>query len=495
MKLGRLWQSLLFGLILTGCNEPPPDTGDDDDDDDDVEINFTANYMIAQAYWYSRYNFGPLVMIGGLGEQWEPDADLVTSMIDDASDDESSASAPDVWHLISRIGTSGDPHYATGDNGDGKDWSDQLWTDVDDTPSLEALGWVAMKESMWARQFHVDAHFGVPGSGDGIPGAQQRFFGEILMSEEFIQLLDYEANPDDFGDDTAGYYVLLAAVSDFVNIAVSDEMGHSASNRYRDHLELMAADEIPATNLQDWSNNLADTLYANRPAPTTLRETSYALYGLAWYGWVNETERENVKTEMSGLADTLDGMVADNLHDRAIKLRGMIEGFRASGSADHEASALAVLAEIKADFDDETGTFASQDVYTVELMGDLIGALNSADLNLDSSFDVLVPFFEQVVNISGFQQAAPGLPAAYERLPNADDPDELFHRWPDMPTPREGDGENGIAPMYAASVTYDRAAGEWSEIDRDFHTEGAMHLANEMIWFHADELEGFPALD
>ncbi len=49
---------------------------------------------------------------------------------------------------------------------------------------------------------------------------------------------------------------------------------------------------------------------------------------------------------------------------------------------------------------------------------------------------------------------------------------------------------HGIAPVFAASVTI--GIDGWTA-DRDhFDTAGAMHAANEMIWFHSDEINGFP---
>ena len=51
--------------------------------------------------------------------------------------------------------------------------------------------------------------------------------------------------------------------------------------------------------------------------------------------------------------------------------------------------------------------------------------------------------------------------------------------------------DNGIAPVFASSVTY--KDGKW-EIDRTFDVAGAMHAANKMIWLHHDEVDGFPTL-
>lgn len=106
----------------------------------------------------------------------------------------------------------------------------------------------------------------------------------------------------------------------------------------------------------------------------------------------------------------------------------------------------------------------------------------------------LTPLFgawwEGTVNLSGFQIAAPAIPefkGAYEIL---QDPINL--RYPPLPLPKDAGGAHGIAPVFAASVTW---TGTGWQADRAwFDTAGAMHASNEFIWFHSDEVNGFPSV-
>lgn len=41
-------------------------------------------------------------------------------------------------------------------------------------------------------------------------------------------------------------------------------------------------------------------------------------------------------------------------------------------------------------------------------------------------------------------------------------------------------------------MTFDPQADKWTGIDRNFDTAGAMHAANEFIWLHHNEVNGFP---
>ena len=67
---------------------------------------------------------------------------------------------------------------------------------------------------------------------------------------------------------------------------------------------------------------------------------------------------------------------------------------------------------------------------------------------------------------------------------------EIYFRYPGMSYPPMAGGEFGIAPVFATSVSYEN--GEWIVGDRTFDSAGSMHAANEMIWLHYDEVNGFP---
>lgn len=68
--------------------------------------------------------------------------------------------------------------------------------------------------------------------------------------------------------------------------------------------------------------------------------------------------------------------------------------------------------------------------------------------------------------------------------------DHLLHRHPNLKTPLLAGGEYGIAPVFASSIEYKN--GVFTNNNDHFDTASAMHLANEMIWFHDEEVNGFP---
>ncbi len=478
-------------LTLTGCKKDIPD----------AETVFDASHMVSQGYWYSRYNFGDFVMRSGAGETYDLPQTWIDEMVAMVSDDLATASPPEKLNMLTRIYTGANPQYALPKDDDGKDWTSEAFSSPSGEVSLESLGWVGMKESMWARQFHVDAHFGTVGAAD-ISAAGQRYFGLVLVVAELLQFIDYYENTELFADDVAGHYVLLAAVSDLAVLATVDTVPHSASNRHNDILEFVSPDAIEPlgfTDAAEFLDTLARDLYATRPEPTTVREHAMAIYGLNFYGAYTGTEAAEVSAAIDAYATALSGFDATTVAEQADSLMGLTRAWRATGTADHETAASTAMDALHADFDTEAGVWTGTDTYTADDLGSIFGALNIADLHLAGSdaLSIMVPAFENLVNISGFQITAPGLGSIpeFERLPSPDDPDEMFHRYPTTPEPRSSGapGENGCAPVYAASVTTDGGGG-WTVEDDWFDAAGAFHLANEMIWFHNDEIEGYPAL-
>jgi len=483
-----------------GCSEKVPDIGDTAGYG---EIDFTASHMIAQGYWYSRYNLNDYLMKSDAGETFVLEDELpgITDYMVAASDGIDNASwYPTEWNLLRVPSTTGDPHYAGPADGDGATWTDNAWVSHGSDPSLETLGWTAMKESMWARQFHVDDHFGVPGD-DSIPGAAQRFFGGALIVQELVQLAYYSANPGEHGDDLGGYYVLLAAAADMAEIAVGEPLPHSDSNRFADFLEQAAPmiPELGGDSAADWTAALTHQIYADAVAagtPTTVREMSLAIYGLSFYGMFDDGAlADALRAQVVSYGDGLAAADLADVYEMGMAIRGLIQAWRITGDSAYEDAANSALDALLADYDADLNYFTSTTTYDVEAMAGLMSGLNAASLFLGNGNTdaVFVPAFENLINISGFQMSTPGLSgiASFEQLPNPDDPDELYHRYPPQPFPRDGDGADGIAPVYAGSVTID-SSGAWTGIDRDFNAAGAFHLANEMIWFHNDEVDGFP---
>jgi hypothetical protein len=102
--------------------------------------------------------------------------------------------------------------------------------------------------------------------------------------------------------------------------------------------------------------------------------------------------------------------------------------------------------------------------------------------------DTFGKWWEGTVDLSGVQITAPAIPdfkGAYE--PNQD---TLNLRYPALPLPADAGGQFGIAPVFAASVTCKHHA--WQADQSNFDTAGAMHTSTEMMWFHNDEVNGFP---
>ena len=178
-------------------------------------------------------------------------------------------------------------------------------------------------------------------------------------------------------------------------------------------------------------------------------------------------------------------------------LRGLIEAKRTLGIDDGTIMALA--GDFLGGFDFDKGGFANQDIYTIDDFGEIMGALNAlrtfvtADVSADDVNAVFTSFWENVMNKGGLLQSAPPIFIAKSPFEYEGEPALYFRYDQSQPVPPMAGGDFGIAPVFATSIGYSN--GAWSVIDGNFDSAGAMHASNEMIWFHYDEINGFPDVD
>jgi len=242
----------------------------------------------------------------------------------------------------------------------------------------------------------------------------------------------------------------------------------------------------------------ADTLFdkIKDMGLSTIKEKSLALQSLVWYAYSthNQENRDEALAKLNKIAGELKLMTPVNATEKAYAIRGLIEAKRALGGQIEKISSLA--SEFLADLDMTKGIFKSQNTYTIDDVAIIVGALNamrifeSAEVDEVKAEEVFTLFFDTILNKAGMQQSAPPLPVAKSKFEYEGEP-EIYFRNPSVPFPPMAGEKYGIAPVFASSVTY--KDGKW-EIDRTFDAAGAMHAANEMIWLHHDEVDGFPIL-
>lgn len=506
--------AILAACLSVSCSDAdtgttPPPGGDSDPGTPPLEggvAEFDIGYALDEAYWYSRYNLGSLVMKGGLGETFMPDMTMVGQMITMVSDTDSTAMAPTNAALLSRVYNSGDPTWNVANDNDPMDFTDERWAAAIDTQSSGAtVGWTMIKETQWARLFHVDNHFGAVGSTDPatqLPGAQQRFLGMVLYVEAVMQaqawMMDGMNPSGNFTHtDLGGEYVMMAALSDLGDMTLDAPMDHSASNRYRMAAGMLGGAMTPATDADGLAGMFlmaADGLFSSLATPTTVRDLSLGTQALLWYARsANTTNRAAAKTKIGTFAGSLAAATKTSIIDHAYTVRGLLEAYRVTNDAAHLTAATDSFDAMLADFDWQYGVFTGKSQYTVDDVAVVLGALNSMVLNgqpadSDEAIAFIEYFFESVINMSGLQIAAPPvttLPAYEQKV------DDLFHRYPTIPMPRAGSTHR--APVLSSQVTWDGTSKTWSATT-DFDTAGAMHLSNEMIWTHANEVNGFPVV-
>lgn len=275
----------------------------------------------------------------------------------------------------------------------------------------------------------------------------------------------------------------------------ADAPSYPASNRYKD----------PATAalFQAQADALFPSVLASRPHGA--RELSLGIQSLVWYASIAP---DHAKRRAAAAIRSWAGRLGDEERthspaDFAYEIRGLIEAGRVTGSREDLAHAATAFRQLVRGFDDAHGVLRGTTTLTTDEVAEITGAFNAAQLFLGDRIDqarantVFGAWWEGSVNLSGMEISSPAvdqMKAAYELL---DPPGRgttpqptLNYRYPTVPLPQDAGGEHGIAPVLAASVTWD--GHEWTADHDRFDVAGAMHAADEMIWMHSDEISGFP---
>ena len=455
-----------------------------------------------EGYWYSRYNLGNLVMRSGMGNVIMPPQELVMKAIAMVDADFNKAemmagntdygdgdhvTPPSNPAFLTTVYKSGDPHYITKFNP--TDFGTQRWDPTKMDTSLTGLanGYAILKEVEWARQFHVDDHFG---TADSNFGAYWRFVGMVMNMSAKMQTKSILENMSAYDMSDGGDAVVLMALSDVADLLSTDKLAHSdVANRYQDK-------EVAAMFAKG-----ADKVFEMVAAgnPSTIRETSLALQSMVWYAAKtnNTANKAKALNKLVSLAHSLEAMTPSTASDRAFYLRGLIDAKRTLGI--NNGSIRTVAAEFLNEFDMDRGGFNSQNKYTIDQVGEIIGTLNAlrifetADVDADLAEEVFKTFHEEIVNKAGLQISAPPLKIAKSPFEYEGEPETYFRYGPSQPVPPMAGGEFGVAPVFATSIGLNQ--GKWTILDSSFDTAGAMHASNEMIWLHYDEINGFPEVD
>jgi len=458
---------------------------------------FNRSAVTGQAYWYSRYNLGNLVMRSGMGETFSPKKEMMMSVLGMVNGKLSKAMLPKNPALIKRIYNSGDPHLKNKNNGLAMDFNNYRWLQVnDEKTTYESFGWTLIKEVEWSKQFNVDFHFGKAGDQETIPGAQQRFAGMVLCTESLMQAKEFLTQPGQFvSRHAADDYVAIWGLSDLSKYLKTKSTFLMSDNRCARLSAMMMKKSSDAVSKMFL--NKAYALLKTAKQPVSIRDYSLAAQSLVWL--MDASTDSDIKVELKAkMTDYLDQLLTINSStatQRALKIRAMIEGSRVLKNDIYLNDAVAEYEALIKEYDDSLGVFSSQNEYTVDDVASLLGAFNSLTyfskqkVDLDKLSIILTGFFESVINRAGLQMSAPPVNtiSLYERKSN------IYHRYPSLKYPPMAGGTHGIAPVFAGAVEINPTDNTFS-VNQIFDTAGSMRLANEMIWFHKFEVNGFPVI-
>ncbi|MEE9278477.1 MAG: hypothetical protein V3V06_08705, partial [Dehalococcoidia bacterium] len=394
------------------------------------EYNFAA--AVFNAYWYSRYTLGSLVMMSGLGVTFAPPPEAVQGMVqavDQGPAEGEHVMVPSNPALLRAVFAGGDPQFVNAFNGDPGDLSNFRWDpakmNVTITPAAQAQ--TMIKELEWAKFFNTP---GWAGQVSDAFGAMDRFKGMLMYAgaaQQALFALEHLRNAEGFFVAAARFedgaitvvdptvqpgdqYQMLQALSDLRLLLQNADRFNGVYN----NPELQAA--IAAATDELFTKVL--TLQ-----PEGIYDLGLGAQAAAWFAAATQDpERQRQAFEL--LADLGDQLLAADrvgVVDRARAIRGLLEAGRVLEDGAYRDGALADLDALLAAYHVETGHFDGLTTIADWEVGDILGALNSSLVNGGPSVDrprvqqTYAGFFEAVVNIGGLLQAV--IPKELEASP------------------------------------------------------------------------------
>ncbi|MBS0396587.1 MAG: hypothetical protein JSR54_18350 [Proteobacteria bacterium] len=406
--------------------------------------------------------------------------------------------------LLAVIYAGGDPHYVTMPNQ--QDFATLHWKGGPARLTTEATAVTMTKELEWAKLFHRDAHFGQ--AGVDTFGSSQRFVGMVLATMVKMQLAAYLGDVEHYEDSLVGDYALLTAFSDGADLyGTSDQANNQGpnaapasyppENRYSDPVAAQQFRSLAAAQFEI----VAST------HPRSARDLSLGIQSVVWYAATSSDAavHKRARILVDQWANRLVTMREPRPAQTAYRIRGLIEAGRVTGTERYLASAAHAFDRMLEGFDATYGVLRGSETLSIDDVAEIAGAFNAAQLWLGARIDqsqanaVFGTWWEGTVNLSGLEISSPALnqmKGAYELLSppgrGTTLQNPLDYRYPTVPMPSLAGGPSGAAPVLVASVTWDDDEKSWTADQQYFDTAGAMHAADEFIWFHSDEINGFP---
>lgn len=447
-----------------------------------------------QAYWSSRYNYNAMLLMTGLGERLEPAEGMPEQLAELAGFD--LAEMPDNPYLLGAVYASGDPHFQQ--EADFSDLSTLNWDrdSMDTTLQPEAQALTIAK--ITAAGLRTDYH----------QAGKDRFIA-------LVQLQEARAMAGVLHEELTGEDGLVATVTP-EGRRREPEPGQQAAALWA-YSSLALALSDPARPLyQQLPDAGADALRARRwaaelftaadeLAPQTPRDLALTIQAAGWFAAaIRDPElQQQALARVQELGEALRQTSRGELDGHAWAVYGLGSASRLTGDPRLADAARRVFVEdVEPRWDADAGVYApaagaQRYVYTPQRTAAVIAALNTlrlvappgvgSEISAEALDERYVTFFGNAVVRSGLQQAH-AIPLAVSPAYLQQRPRSHFTA-PQVPLSADGHGDFGLCPVYAAEVAYDD--GEWTVVDRTFHTADAMLLATLSTWSHRTDPDGF----
>lgn len=337
--------------------------------------------------------------------------------------------------------------------------------------SDEALGWLILLETEWAKHLQNEKYFG---TSEDAEYAQYRAYGAIMLESAKEQALYWPEHP--YKTTTIGGQYVLAAAMANLNETLTEERltGVSEGNPFYDP---ETAEEL---------NMRARNLLAYAHDPVTARELAIATTMLGMYGSIDEEYQDEIIKKFNLWEEQLNIIETHTIADKAWMVSAHIELGKRLNKPEITDRGWEIYEKLKREFITSEGLFRDEYFYTAEDVAAILQMLNRIneaggkywDQKEIEKFKLVV--FENFVINGKIQRSY--YPEEYFPVP-----EHMFEEWsyPSKldPAPTAG-GQYGKAPITGHKTWY--RDGKWILYDDKYIASEGLYFAYVMQTLSSD---------
>jgi hypothetical protein len=328
--------------------------------------------------------------------------------------------------------------------------------------SDEALGWLILLETEWAKHMQIEKFFGTAEESEY---AMYRVYSMIMLEAAKRQAKEWYENPARTQTITGDYVFATALMNLAATLEAEKLPGVSGGNPFKD------------TETASELRKKAETLLEEARTPVSLRDIAIASSMLGWYGSLDASAQDTIISTLKLWLERLNLLEKRSIEEKAYAVISYIEMGKRLNNPSLTDLGWEIYEKLKVEYVTSDGRFLNQKFYTtgeVAAVLQMLNRINEAGGNYWNQREVSkfkLEIFESLV-LQGKLQRSYFPP---EFFPTSESLFESFEMYPSMATAELAGGSYGKAPLTGHKNWYNN--DHWTLLDDKYLADEGLYYA------------------